>query len=318
MGKKNILVTWELTEAQRRLLESACPDGELRYVPSGEVTAETLRDTTAVLGNLPPARLKDAPQLEWVQLGSAGANGYCDPGALEERVVLTNASGAYGLAISEHMIGMLLMLQKKLDRYYDNQKRQLWQDEGSVTGIWNSRTLVLGMGNLGTEFAKRMAAMGSHAVGLRRSEKPKPDCFEEQYGMEQLDAELAKADVVALCLPGTGLTAQILDARRLSLMKPTAILLNSGRGVLVDNLALARALGEHRLAGAALDVTDPEPLPAGHPLWDAPNTLITPHVSGGYHMKETFELVLSIAAENLSRYSQGLPLKHQVDRSVGY
>ncbi len=318
MEKKKILSVWNLTQEQKTLLENSYPEAEFVYVPGKNVTEETLQGVHAVLGNLPAELLRKASQLEWLQLNSAGANGYCDPGALPEQVVLTNASGAYGLAISEHMIGMVLMLMKRFDQYYDNQKSHIWMDEGPVQGIWNSRTLVVGMGNLGTEFAKRMSALGSHVIGIRRTEKPKPDCYEEQYLMDALDTELAKADIVALCLPGTDATAHVLDERRLALLKKNAVLVNVGRGVLVDNMALARALYDYKIGGAALDVTDPEPLPEDHPLWDCPNLLITPHVSGGYHMKETFELILQITAENLKRWRNGEALKNQVNRKAGY
>lgn len=318
MNKKKILVMWELTGTQKEMLESNCKDAEFCYVPGCEVTEAAVADVTAILGNVPPKILKAASKLEWLQLNSAGANEYCIPGVLAEQVVLTNASGAYGLAISEHMLGMVLMLEKKLDRYYKNQKAHLWRDEGAVHGIWNSRTLVLGMGNLGTEFARRMNALGSHVVGLRRTQKQKPDCYEEQYLMDALEEELAKADIVALCLPGTEATSHLLDERRLALMKPSAILINVGRGTLVDNLALANLLRAGKLGGAAVDVTDPEPLPADHPLWEAPNVLITPHVSGGYHMKETFERILQITAENLRAYAQGERLRNQVNRKAGY
>lgn len=318
MREKKILVVWDLTDKQRKLLEECCPEADFCYVPGEKVTEETVKDVNVILGNVSPQLLRGADKLEWVQLNSAGANGYCEPGILPEQAVLTNASGAYGLAISEHMIGMLLMLKKKLNRYYDNQKNHVWQDEGMVTGIWNSTTLVLGMGNLGSEFAKRMHALGSHVIGVRRTLKEKQGFWDAQYQMEQLEELLPKADVVALCLPGTSDTNCVMDEYRLSLMKKSAILVNVGRGGLVDNLALAKALQEGGIAGAAVDVTEPEPLPENHPLWSAPNMLITPHVSGGYHMKETFELILQITEENLRSYQSGTALHNQVNRRQGY
>ena len=318
MEEKNILVLWDLTPAQKQLLEGCASSAQFSYIPEAEVSENDVANANAILGNLPLSLLKAASNLEWLQLNSAGANGYCDPGVLRPETVLTNASGAYGLAISEHMAGMVLVLQKKLDRYYRNQLAHIWRDEGSVRGIWNSRTLVIGMGNIGTEFAKRMHALGSEVVGIRRTLRDKPDCYAEQHTMDALEQELPKADVVALCLPGTDATAQVLNACRLALLKPSAVLINVGRGSLLNHDALAQLLLDHKIGGAALDVTAPEPLPADHPLWDAPNILITPHISGGYHMKETFELILQIAAENLRAYNAGQPLKHQVDRTAGY
>ena len=201
MKRKHILVLWDLTPAQKQLLEGCAPSAQFFYVPEAEVSENDVANANIILGNLPLPFLKVASNLEWLQLNSAGANGYCDPGILRPETVLTNASGAYGLAISEHMIGMVLMLQKKLDRYYCNQQTHTWHDEGAVRSIWNSRTLVIGMGNIGTEFAKRMHALGSEIVGIRRTLRDKPDCYAEQYTMDSLEQELPKADVVALCLP---------------------------------------------------------------------------------------------------------------------
>ena len=161
MKRKHILVLWDLTPTQKQLLEGCAPSAQFFYVPEAEVSENDVANANVILGNLPLPFLKVASNLEWLQLNSAGANGYCYPGILRPETVLTNASGAYGLAISEHMIGMVLMLQKKLDRYYCNQQTHTWHDEGAVRSIWNSRTLVIGMGNIGTEFAKRMHALGS-------------------------------------------------------------------------------------------------------------------------------------------------------------
>ncbi len=316
--KKKILVLWELTAGQRALIEDSYPEAEFQYVSEKEVTAGTVKGVHAILGNLAPSLLPYADSLEWLQLNSAGANGYCGPGVLPEKAVLTNASGAYGLAIAEHMLGMILALQKNLLLYYDNQQNGVWRDEGPVTGIYHSRTLVLGTGNLGQEFARRMKALGSTVTGLCRSQKEKPDCLDEQYTMDCLDRKLPRADIVALCLPGTDQTRHILDERRIGLMKKTALLVNVGRGNLVDQEALVRALRECRLAGAALDVTEPEPLPREDPLWSAPNLLLTPHVSGGYHMKETFEYILEITAKNLRAYRQGQPFERRVNLELGY
>lgn len=315
---KKILVTWVLTKEQKEMLECCFPEAEFCYTDGGPVTGAMASDAAAILGNVEPEVLKHAEKLEWLQLHSAGANQQCEPGVLGEKVILTNASGAYGLSISEHMLGMLLMLQKKLVKYYENQRNHIWKDEGMVTGICGSTTLVLGMGNLGCEFARKMKAMGSHVIGLRRTEKPKPDFFDEQFLTEQLEDLLPKADIVAVCLPETGATRNMFDEKRLSLMKNNAILINVGRGGLVDHLALARLLTEQRIGGAALDVTEPEPLPEDHPLWSAPNVLITPHVSGGCHMEQNFEIILKITAENLKAFRDGRPLKNQVDRTAGY
>ncbi|MDO4632706.1 MAG: D-2-hydroxyacid dehydrogenase [Eubacteriales bacterium] len=315
---KKIICTWDLTEAQKQRLEDSCPEAEITYLSDREVTAEILKNYEILVGNVAPAIVAEAKHLEWIQLNSAGAAQYCKPGILADTTMLTNGTGAYGMPLAEHMLGGLLALKKKLIPYYENQKQHLWRDEGAVSGIWNSTTLVLGTGNTGSEFAKRMQALGSRVIGLRRTLKEMPEGFDEQHQMDQLEALLPKADIVALCLPGTDATKHVITEKHLALMKDSAILLNVGRGNLVDCAALNTALRRGMIAGAFLDVTDPEPLPQDDPLWDAPGALITPHIAGGNHMKEIYETLVDITCENMRRYFAGEDLKNQVNRSVGY
>ena len=141
---------------------------------------------------------------------------------------------------------------------------------------------------------------------------------DEVYGLDALDSLLPRADVVALSLPGNPSTRHVLNRERIGLLNPNAIVLNVGRGTAIDTDALCDALYEGRIAGAALDVTDPEPLPEDHPLWDAPRTLITPHISGGYSLPETLEQICGIFAENLERFRKGEPLRNVVDMETGY
>lgn len=182
-----------------------------------------------------------------------------------------------------------MMLCRKMDLYMKNQINHEWKEEGSVTSIWNSTTLVAGLGDIGSEYAKRMKALGSHVIGIRRNVAEKPDFIDELYTMDQLDEVLPKVDFAVFILPSTPATHHIMDERRLRLMKPGSYLINAGRGDAVDCDALNKVLREGgALAGCALDVTEPEPLPADHPLWDAPRTIITPHSAGKFHLRETF------------------------------
>lgn len=318
MNTKKILVTLPLDASQKQKLTASAGDADLLFLPSSEVTDDLLSTADAVIGNLPPKRLTGARNLKWIQLGSAGADGYTEPGVLPEGAVLTNASGAYGLAISEHMVACLLFLMKNLGAYAENQAEHLWRDRGPVSSIWNSRTLVVGLGDIGGEFAKRMHALGSHVIGIRRHEAPKPDYLDALYQPDRFTDCLRDADVVASCLPGTRETRRLFDREAFAAMKEGAYFLNVGRGSSVDSLALADALNSGHLAGASVDVTDPEPLPADHLLWSARNILITPHISGGDHLPETKERIVGIAADNLSRFVNGKELRNVVDLKAGY
>ncbi|MDD6679258.1 MAG: D-2-hydroxyacid dehydrogenase [Firmicutes bacterium] len=313
-----ILVVIPVDDSQRAGLMAAAPDAEFRFCSRGELTAQLVRGADVILGNVPPEMIRGSEKLKWLQLNSAGTNGYTDGGVLPEKVILTNASGAYGLAISEHMLGALLCIMKKLPLYIRDQDKQSWADHGPVTSIDGSRTLVVGVGDIGGEFARRMAALGSSVTGIRRHKTEKPDYLEGLYQMDRLTDCLREADIVASCLPGTKDTDHVFTAETFAAMKRGAYFLNIGRGTSVDSLALAEALNSGHLAGASVDVTDPEPLPPGHPLWTAKNLLITPHVSGGYHLQQTQQRIVEIARRNLIRFVRGEELENRVDMSLGY
>lgn len=313
-----ILVVMDVLEEHKAILENISSDVEISYIPAGDVSANDLTDVDMIVGNLKPELLKNCNKLKLVQLNSAGTDGYTAEGVLPANTILANATGAYGLAISEHMIGALLCLMKKLDLYRLNQIDNNWKDEGPVKGIYGSKTLIVGFGDIGNEFGLRMHAMGSEITAIRKNISNKPEYVESIHTMDDFYDCLGKADIVATCLPGTAATLNIFDEKAFSAMKDGAYFVNVGRGNAVDTKALCEALESGKLAGAALDVTNPEPLPSDHKLWDMPNVLITPHVSGGYHMKETHDRIIGIAARNLAHLVKGEDFENIVDMSTGY
>ena len=316
--KKKIIVLIPLEPPYREKLEQAAPSYEFLYLTPGTLEREQAVKAEIFIGNPPPALLKDSPCLKWVQLNSAGTDGYTAPGVLPEGTLLTNATGAYGLGISEHLMAFLLSLYKNFPAYYENQKQALWQDQGPVRSVCGSTVLVVGLGDIGSRFAMLCKAFGAHVIGVRRKGTQKPDYVDRLVLTQDLDTVLGQADVTALSLPGTKETYHLFDAGRIAKMKPGSLLLNVGRGTAIDPAALYEALESGQLGGAAIDVTQPEPLPAHDPLWKAKNLLITPHVSGGYHMPQTKGLIVDIAAENLARFQRGEKLKNLVDFSTGY
>ena len=313
-----ILVAMPVEERHKALLKEAAQKAEFIFCPSAQVTEELAQSVDIIIGNVKPQKIAGTDRLRWMQLNSAGTDGYLEPGVLPEGTLLTNATGAYGLAISEHMLGMVLELKKKLYLYHQNQLAECWKDEGKVTSIFGSVTLVIGLGDIGSEFASRMKALGSYVIGIRRTKAEKPDYVDQLRQMDGLEDCLKRAAVVELSLPGTKETYRLMDTNRLACMKKSAVLINVGRGTAVDTEALCDALEQGRIAGAGLDVTDPEPLPPGHRLWKAPNVVITPHISGLYHLQETHERIVGIAAENLAAFLEGRPMRSLVDRSTGY
>lgn len=331
MNEKRALVTIPTGERHRNLLQQAAPGWEFRFrgtdtlvcapqeaLPGQPVTQEDVDWAQVILGNVPAAMLHGSPALEWLQTNSAGVEPYIQPGVLAGDTLLTNATGAYGLAIAEHMLGMLLELFKKLELYRDAQKSGAWQSQGAVKAVYGSTVLVLGMGDIGGEFAARCKALGAKVIGVRRSPRPCPEYADEVHLLEDLDSLLPQADVVAITLPGTGATRGLMSRERLAKMKEGAVLLNVGRGFIVDTEALCDALERGHLSGAGVDVTDPEPLPPTHRLWNIPTAVVTPHISGFYHLRETHERIVGIFLENLRHFQAGEPLRNLVDFATGY
>lgn len=321
---KEVLVSIPVEERHKTYLENTVADipnsGDVHftYVLYENVTQEMVENADVILGIVPPEYLKGAEHLELVQLSSAGAAEYAYPGVMPPGAKLANATGAYGLAISEHMLAMVLMLMKKLNHYQNNMKAHDWKDEGQVKTIAGSVTLVVGMGDIGGQFARKMNALGSHVFGIRRNIARKPDFLDGLYQMDALDDLLGKADIVACSLPGTKETEHMFNKERLDKMKKGAVLLNVGRGSLIPTEDLCEALKSGRLGGAAVDVTETEPLLADSPLWDAPNLLITPHVSGNYHAAQILETIVEIAAYNLRQILSDGNIRNEVDFQTGY
>ncbi|HWP51100.1 MAG TPA: D-2-hydroxyacid dehydrogenase, partial [Clostridia bacterium] len=299
---KNILVVFPTKPHHRELLESCAPSVTFVYCQPDEISAQQLADADVILGNPPTGILKDAKSLQFLQLFTAGSDIYVAAGVLPQGTLLANATGTYGLAISEYMIGTLLALNKKLHLYRDQQHKNLWQNLGEVRSIWKSTVLVVGLGDLGGEFAQRVKALGAKVIGVRRAGTDKPDYVDELYLSDKLDDLLPIADTVALCLPQTAATQGLMNAERIAKMKPGAVLINVGRGSAVDANALCDALDAGKLSGAALDVMVPEPLPANSRLWQTENLIITPHISGGFSLPETHDRLVRIIAENLTAF----------------
>lgn len=307
-----ILVSLPMNEEQKKRIASAAQGAEVYFAPQGEVTDEMLMKAQVVFGNLPADMLKKAMNLKWLQLNSAGADAYTKPGALAPSVLLTNAVGAYGLTVSEHMLSLLFAMNRRLMEYDRNQQKNLWQSMGQVKSVEGSVILILGLGNIGGDFARKVKALGAYTIGVRRNTADCPDYVDEMHPLSELDALLPRADVVAIALPLTDETKGMMNEERLLKMKKDALLINVGRGPIVDTKALIRVMNAGHLGGVALDVTDPEPLPFDHPLWQQERVIITPHVAGSFYLPETKNRVITVFLENLRRYQAGEALKNLV------
>lgn len=316
---ETILHLLPLTPEEQDRFRAAAPHEEHLFLPTSDrrgaaaIPQDWRERTTILMGFVPPADLKTFPRLKWVQSWNAGVDPYLVPGILSEGVVLTCAAGAYGPAVSEHLLAMLLAIYKRLPAYRDQQNAHTWADLGHVRSLRGQTVLVGGTGDIGRHFAALCRALGAKTIlGLHRTDAP-AEGFDQAFPLSEIDELLPQADVVALALPHNGDTAGLMDRRRLLLMKPDAVLLNAGRGSAIDCAALSEVLSQGHLLGAGLDVTDPEPLPPNHPLWSAPRALITPHTAGGYnHMQVTLDQLQALFLDNLGRFLSGQPLRSRM------
>ncbi len=306
-----VSVTTPVKAHHKAMLESAAA-GRCSIVYDMEPDAEI------VIGDLSPRALRPFRKLRWFHLVWAGVDRY-EPDDFANGAQFTNGSGAYGVTIAEHMVACILSLYRQLRHYDRLQQLRCWDQNWQEDTLEGKTVLILGAGDIGCALARRLRGFDCKIIGIRRTGKPLPG-FDEMHTLDRLDSLLPQADVVAGCLPGTPETVKLLNERRLRSMKPTALLLNCGRGSLIDTAALETVLLEGHLGGCALDVTDPEPLPKDSPLWNMERVILTPHISGASfgHVQEMEDRIYALAAENLRRYLAGEELLNRVDFSTGY
>jgi phosphoglycerate dehydrogenase-like enzyme len=279
-------------------------------------------DADALIGAATPELLAAGSRLRWVQVGSAGVERYLEiPELASGAVLLTNGQRLASPEIAEHVMALTRALSRNLRQAVLAQAAGQWRRSELGSSELNRRLrgktmLVVGLGGIGTEVARLAHAAGMRVTAIRSSRRWGPP-FVAKVGLtEDLEAWLAEADVVVNCLPLTEATARVFDAEMFEAMRDDALFINVGRGGTVDTDALIEALVEGRIAGAGLDVTDPEPLPDGHPLWEAPNLIITPHYSAWSDVGRERRWLLY--RENLRRFSAGEPLLSVVDPERGY
>ncbi len=269
---------------------------------------------------LTSAFLDAAPNLRWAQSGSAGVDRYISIPELMSRdeVVLTNMKGMYGPVIAEHVFAMMLSRTRSLPHYLDAGRRGDWDRSAArtMTALQGNTMLVVGLGGIGSEIAMRADAFNMRVLATVRTERPAPSYVDVLGAGPDLEGLLPQADVVVLAVPLTDETRGMIDRETIALMKDGAWLVNIARGAVVDTDALVEALDTGKIGAAFLDVTDPEPLPEGHTLWNRENVLITPHVAARAEL--SLERRLALTLENMLRFGAGEPLLNVVDKAAGY
>ena len=309
-----------LTQPDRLLLRGEpLPEGA-----DPRETADTLRtklaSTRILVGwpDLTEAWLACAPELEWVHTTGAGVDRLLTSSLFGvERITVTNSSGVSAAAIGEYILMSMLLLAKLAPRYLRQQQTHLWQRHRGAS--LRGQTLgIIGLGAIGEEAARRARAFEMRVIGIRRSvSSPSAGEFVDRLlPPSSLPELLGESDHIVVSVPLTAETQRLIGEQELRAMKPSAYLINVARGRVVDPAALLRALQGGWIAGAALDVHDPEPLPPESPFWDLENVIITPHISGSADRHN--ERITDLFCDNLRRYLAGEPLRNVVDRSKGY
>ena len=302
-------------------LQLAAGNTTLLAAASDSEALALMADARGLLGFCSNELIAAAPRLHWIQLYSAGSE-YClaIPEVRERGLLVTNMQRVSSPEIAEHVMAMLLSFTRGLHAYGQAQSEGLWDpDRVPMQARWElaDRTLLLvGLGGIGTEVARRAKAFGMRVVAIRASDKPGPAFVDSVARPDALLKLAADADAIVNSAPLTADTEQLFNAGFFRAMKPSAYFINVGRGRSVVTEDLVAALQAGQLAGAGLDVTDPEPLPPDHPLWRMPNVIITPHVSAG--SDRVRDRIFAVVAENLRRYAAGEPMLSVVDAQRGY
>ncbi len=306
-----------LPHACQEKLQASAPKLEIKTCESAEEFRREIVDAHVIYGGLTREEFLSAKQLRWFQYGAAGVETILYTELVESPVVLTNMQRKYSPTISETVIGLLLSLTRRLKDYSVQTNESRWNRLEGLTEISGRTMGIVGMGGIGTDTAYR-AHYGFHMQILATDAKPipKPAFVQELHSPEWLPQMVPQVDVLVSAAPHTPATHHLFNDQIFRLMKPSAYFINVSRGGLVDSPALVSALRERRIAGAALDATDPEPLPPDHPLWTASNIIITSHTSGV--SEGSTERMLDLFCENMRRYLNGLPLLNVVDKKRGY
>jgi phosphoglycerate dehydrogenase-like enzyme len=310
---------WFLEKLRREF-----PQIEILHQSTYEGVEEHLRDAEILFAfSLRSEQFKLAQKLRWIHAPTAAVHQLLFPELLSSDVVLTNAREVHGPVVAEHVIALIFALAKKIPQAARLQQQRTWGQDA----IWNDgprprevagATLgLIGLGSIGRTVARMAAAFGMRVIAVREHpEKERPEGVVAVYAPPQINDLLSLSDYVVVAAPLTQATRGLINADRLAAMRPDAYLINVGRGLQVDEAALADVLRKHRIAGAALDVFEQEPLAAGSPLWELENLFITPHTAG--LTEKLWQRHYALFSENLRRYLAGEPLLFIVDKRKGY
>jgi len=320
MAIPTLVVSAQVKKIVVQELSSVSPKAHIVPVTEQNVMSE-IADADAFIGNITPAQVRAGKNLKWVQVMSAGVERVLFLSGGDDLrnsdIIVTNNKIVQGPEIADHAMGMLLALSRDLVSFWANKQSETWQPRPYHGIELNGRdAVIVGVGGIGSQIAIRAWACGMSVIGVDPEEKPFSPFVKKIVKPDQLDSVLPEADVVFMSAPLTRESRHMMGAKQFELMKKGSYFIAVSRGGTYDMNSLVKALDEKRLAGAGVDVMEPEPLPKGHPLWKFPNAIITPHIAGRSD-KDNARMV-GTAKENLARFLDGRPLLNVVNKQKGY
>ncbi len=301
-------------------LQKAVPDARIVPVTRSNVMQE-IADADGFIGDISPEEVRAGKKLKWVQSMSAGVENFLflsgSNDLRDSNIVLTNNKIVQGPEIADHAMALLLSLTRRLPRYVAEKPEEVL-DHRPFDGIElrGKTAVVIGVGGIGMQIAQRAWAFGMSVIGVDPDDKPLSPFLASVVKPDQIDEVIPKADVVFISAPHTPLSHKEMGAHEFDLMKEHSYFIAVSRGGVYDMNGLVRGLDSRRIAGAGVDVTDPEPLPKGHALWKFDNVIITPHIAG--RSDRDRDRMVGTVKENLERFVEGKPLVNVVDKQKGY
>ena len=308
-----------LSEEDLDTVRGIAPHVGFVVTASAEETQREIEDADAIFEHgVSPEMIRRAKKLRWIQRGGVGVEGLMFPELVNSDIVLANARGTTGINIAEHVMALILAFSRTINILVKRQMDKVWESRANlpVIEIAGETLGIIGLGSIGLQVAKRAHAFDMRLLAVDATQTEKPDYVESLWRLDRLHEMLEQADFVSICCPLTPETEGMMSTAEFRVMKPTAFLINIARGKIVDQPALIEALRAGKLAGAGLDVTNPEPLPKESPLWEMDNVIITPHHAG--QSPKAPRRVFELFCENLKRFVAGEPLINVVDKTRGY
>ncbi len=317
LGQSKKIVVQGLSASEVRELQQSAPTGVTIVSVTNDRLPAEIKDADGIIGAVNAQLIRSAPKLKWIQTHSAGVDGMRFPELINSDITLTNAKIVMGPNIADHAFALLLSLTRQINVAYADKTKQQWdRSRHHPVELSGKTAVIIGAGGIGMQIAQRARGFGMSVIGVDPKDISYTPLLDQVVRPDQLDEVLPRADVVFVSAPLTPQSEHMVGQRQFDLMKKGAYFVAVSRGKLYDTPALVKALDSGKLGGAGLDVTDPEPLPPGHPLWQFENTIITPHSAGQSDLMPGRRMELF--KENIRRFAEGKPMLNVVDKQKGY